>query len=301
MYKESNKLTSRISYISQLLFIKNKVKFSFFDVIILASYEPVSLFFANITDPMLIINHNTISGLDNSKIKEFFTQRISKRNTHVVFDDDMRQRLIQLRITKIEIIPHGYNKPFAIKDYNVHLDLFSEKDIKKFAKSFIVFIPSSGSVDNNFVSQILQNKKFNEFLIDKNILFFIKGKYTINKDLNKNIILIERRLTDFEYKCLFTISAVILLPYGNNFKYRTSGVLFECFSNNKPCLLSKIKSMLYYSKYFEYNPFFETISDLESRILHISHNQKNGGFTYKCLDELNPTNNWSKILYKLNI
>ena len=303
LYKKYwNGFTERILYFSQLLFIKFKVKFKTFDIVIFASYEPISLFFANIKCPLLLINHNTISGLDKSKVKEFFTKSISNRNVHIVFNEYMKQRLLLSKIHNVVIVPHGFIKPFIIDQPNNVLNSFTDIDYKIFnlhAYS-IVFCPSSASIDKIFLFQLLFDKGFNEFLIERNIILVLKGNIYLDQNFCRNIVCIDRRFSDIEYQKLFFLSKIILLLYDNNYKYRTSGVLFECFSNNKPCLVLQNESINSYSKYFNYDPFFDTVSELSDKVLwHQQHVFKNHSL-YTNLKELNPISYWDKLLSQYN-
>jgi hypothetical protein len=298
LYKgHANGLITRIFYFFQLLRIKNKIKFSSYDAVILSSYEPISLFFANIKYPMYIVNHNTIANWDRYNIKKFFIKQLGKRHIHVVFTEEMQQRLESFNVKNVIIVPHGYNKPFSIESPNALLQsLFAiDKRINE-SEYIIVSCFSSHFINDALIQQIICNEEFNDFLILKNILITLKGKFGKNENIGKNIILIEQHLTDIEYKYLFSKSHIILIPYNEKFRYRTSGILFECFANNKPCLITKIESMLYYSRYFNYYPFFETISELQIQILNILIDENIS--KYKFLNELNPINNWKTILDK---
>ena len=297
LYKNNtNGFIERVFYLLQLLFIKFNAKFSTFDFVIFAAYEPISLFFAKIKTPTFLINHNTISGLDKSRLKEFFTKKISKKNIHLVFDKHMQKRLEKSKIFKSKIIPHGYCMPFTNNLNSLYIDSLNEMDHRIYKSEYsIIFCPSSTSIDKEFVFQIITNERFNNFLFENKIILLIKGNYNCNFSFNKNIISINRFFTDIEYQFLLKLSKVIILPYGKDFKYRTSGIMFECFSNNIPCLISNIASMRTYSAHFNYNPYFNNISDLQFKILTVL-NEIKYPHIYLQIDKLNPLIHWSYIL-----
>jgi hypothetical protein len=283
----------RIKSIQQLLFIKEHIDFSDYDAVIFAAYDPLSLFFFRIKKNTYIFNHNNINQYNNI-IKRWFVRHLPSHYIHIVFDNNMQQRLVQYNIHNIKIVAHGYNAPFELS--NIGLDSLSQIDKRINNNEYSIIVsPSSNSLDNNLLIQIFKNIEFNQYLTNNKILFIVKGNPIENEINNENIIFINRRLTDLEYTCLFTKSKIILLLYNENFNYRTSAVLFECFANNKPCLTSNNAVISSYIKYFEYNPYFDNIVDLQSKVsLLIGEHSET--IYYTNLNELSPIYYWENIL-----
>lgn len=276
-----SKLLWRLNSVFQLWYIYLRFRIVKYDLVVLSVYDPIVLFFAGYTSRFIIFNHNNISHLSNS-LKLFFTKLISKKCLHLVFNEDMRLGLkTYISNAKIRVISHGCIDPYI-----------SENGVKKlFENKKVIFCPSTSSVDPDFIHALLNDRRLNEFLLVQNIQIVIKStKHKYNE--NENVTFLSRYLTDREYQNLFCNSLAILIPYCDTFKYRTSGVLFECFANNKPFIASKIPSLEIYSTYVRYNPYFKTVEDL---ILNLEELITFKGAYYNGLHDLNPQNVWNNL------
>ena len=66
--------------------------------------------------------------------------------------------------------------------------------------------------------------------------------------------------------------------------------LFECFSNNKPCVLSSIEAFMVFERHFNYNPFFgDTFGLMTALETVLSLPAEVRGAPYRDCGSLNPT------------
>ena len=261
--KSSGKLSSRFFLLLQLLYIKRNIDFSQYDYVFLSSYEEISLFFAGIKTKMYLINHDNARGFD-SKIKTFFLKHISKYHTHIVFMDYIKQRFIENGIEDVMVIPHGLLRPYVVPDTD-QFAILKQLDSRLVSKeyNYILFSPSILSDEQQLIS-ILSNQTFNDYLKAKHILFVVRNK--ISNLAANNILFISDYLTNYQYQSLFMASTAIVICYPESFKYRVSGVLFECFANNKLCFVSELPALKAFKPYFMYNPYFINTQDLIIRM-----------------------------------
>lgn len=256
----NNRIINRLQLLKILWYIKTKLDFSNYDLIIFSGYEEISLFLSNIKQKLVLINHNNISGL-NSRIKRYFFKLISKNNIHIVFEQYIKKYLNNIGIKNVIAIPHGLPIPFPFNSFEEEIavdTVLSTTDFKQYKK--IIFSPSGSSIDYLFISKLICNKQFILFLKANEILLIIKGNFEPIE--TNNIVIIDYYLTEIQYRSLFMMSNAILISYPKTHKYRVSAVLFESISNNKICFLSEIEAFRNYEDHFNYNPFYKNIDEL---------------------------------------
>lgn len=268
------KFGNRICYLISLILVKFHCKFGVYDKIIFSSFEEISFYFSGINNSILI-NHVNFQNF-NSNVKRFFLTRVLKKNKCIVFDLDTKNEVLKYGNFDIIIKPHGFYKQFNFK-----IDSSFTIKNKDLYNNFI-FSPSSNSSDLYFLSSLLNSSYFLNFLKENKILFIVRSNIEIEK--NDNILMLNKYLTDQEYSHFFNLSDVILINYPKSFRFRTSGVLFECFEFNKPCLVSDLKGFRNYSKHFNYNPFYNDIESLVNSYFSL----KKYNCYYKNLEDLNP-------------
>jgi hypothetical protein len=284
-YKYSNnKIINRLMLFKIFRYIKKNFNINHYDYVIFSSYEEIALYLNFYNRNLIIINHNNLKGLNNP-VKLHFFKKIAEKNVNVVFDNSMRDYLSSLGLTNIHTINHGLPKPYNKKIIE-NQEMVNQFSYLKNYK-YILFTPSNLSVDNQFIKQLITDNEFKSFLKNSKTLLILKS-YKINVD-SKNIRVINSFLTDLEYQYLFLKSNLIILPYPNTFNYRVSAVLFECMTNNKMCLTSDIPALKIYKKYFNYNPSFNTVSELMNKVSIIKKNKNlNDESLYKKLNQLEP-------------
>ncbi|WP_312342370.1 hypothetical protein [Chryseobacterium binzhouense] len=269
---------NRLMMTISLMYINIRILFKNYSNIYIGSYEEISFFCSFFGKKTILINHNNISGLSNS-LKRFFFIKLSKKHTMLVFNNQIRDYLYELNIKNVIVKPHGLPEVFS-KNIITPIRKHSER---------IIFLPSHNSIDVNFIDDAFNNEMLLSLLKEYNFKIVKKGG-TVYKD--SNIVTIDKVLGYEEYKSILLESDIILLPYPSTFKYRVSGILHECFVNDKLCLLSNIDAFRVYEGNFNYNPFFSDVNDLcrrlsELMISFLSEESYNGNY-YKNLSELKP-------------
>lgn len=279
----NNKISNRVRYIQIFRHIKKYCNINNYDFVIFSSYEEISLYLSFINRPLILINHNNISGLQDN-IKLFFFKKLAKKNINIVFENYMKDYLLSLGINNVYTIHHGLPKSHDEKLLNNSKLIEDFSCINNFR--YVIFSPSSTSTDINFLETLISNDVFNVFLRDNDILLILKNKH-LNSN-SKNIKIVKNYLTDLQYQYIFLRSHLIIIPYSDKFLYRVSGVLFESMANDKICLFSDIKALQIYIDFFNYDPIFNTVDDLINRISYIISNINKINNPYKNLFQLEP-------------
>lgn len=219
---------SRIAMVRCLLWIKKRVTFKY-DSIIIPTYDAFSVGVIPSDKPVIIINHNNVGQLNNI-IKKTVTKWVTSKMIHVVLNRDMENRLKDiLPNAKIFFIPHGY--------YPI------EKTLKpSFIKGDQKFIicPINRNYNPSYTSSLFSSPELDKFLQDNGIEMYVKKGIVDNP--SKRIHIIDNNLSIEEYEYLINNSISVILPYDEHFRYRCSGIFFECIAANKPILLSDIEA-----------------------------------------------------------
>ena len=290
--KSFGKLKDRVIQYKMLTYIKKNVSTTEYELLFFSFFEEISFAIANLKGNIVLMNHSNISGLTNS-IKLYFLKKTSLRARILVFHESIKVRLSEFGINNVIVEPLGLPKAYP-KDLNtVKIAEFLKIDDRLLSDKFKfkLFIPTASKYNNSFISEVTSNPVFLNFLKTNNILLIVKDK-TI-KASHKNLLVIDSFLSDDTYKSIFIISDMVLLHYPHNFEYKISAVLFECFANNKPILLSNIPSFKVFNEYFNYYPFYENQEQLIESINQLNQflSSSDKNLIYRNLDALNPTLN----------
>lgn len=277
----NSSLSFRFGQYRILTYIKKKINFRDYDLIFLSSYEEFSTYISLINYKLILVNHNNIRRLDNP-FKFIIFKKLTNNNINIVFENYIKIYLENFGLKNINIVSHGLPKPMPeIVDINLETNNLIN-NLSRFNK--IIFSPSSSS---SSLEDLASNKIFISYLEKNKIVLILKDNF--KNYFSDNIIVINNFLTDPEYNYLFKISNLILIPYSKQFNFRVSGILFECFSNKKMCLVSDISAFRQYQNYFNYEPYFKDVSSLIQRIDKLIVNDNN------IINEPYKTNNQFKI------
>lgn len=260
--KTNNKILSRFYLLRIFRYIKENCNLDQYDFVLMSSFEEISLYMASYTTPVFLVHHNNFRSIDNP-FKLYFYKKVANKNCNIVFEHYMKKMLDSLGVERTFVVRHGLQKPIDEKILDNNNLRIKFKNINKY--DHVIFSPSASSADNDFITKLLSNNDFISCLESNNILLILKGDFKI-KHQHRNISIIKRYLTDIEYNYLFLRSSAILISYPLSHIYRVSAVLFECISNNKLCLVSKIDSLLVYKEYFKYDPYFGSKEELIKKI-----------------------------------
>lgn len=235
-YRTKNKssLSIRINDFKRLLWIKRNINVCRYDYVVFSSYDILSLYFLSIKrSNIFIINHNNVDQLD-SKIKLYLTRHLPAQYVHIALNEYMETKLKELLPGKIvRHVPHGFLEPSkkTIKP------LFVEEGSK------FVFCPVNRNFDEELVYELIHSSLLNDFLRENEITIYVKSQ--LSKESKGNIQVIGM-LTDEEYNYMLTNAMAVLLPYGEEFRYRCSGILFECVARNTPIIATEREALKIY-------------------------------------------------------
>ncbi len=258
--REGHPLLNRVIFLLTLLYIKVKVRFKDYDHVIISSFDEISLGLLPLCNYMQIICHRNAIGFENS-IKRTFLKRLAKHNDFIVFNESMAEPFRQQGIANVHIISHGVMPACNSAPSSEH----SHKDIQ-------LFHPSVGS-DEIFLRELLSSEDFQQFLVDEHIIFTLRSHLDITPSSDR-IRIIREFLPQKEYKKLFLNSDIILIIYPSTFRFTVSAVSFECVTYKKKALIKNNMALSYCKGFFNYNPFFDNISQLKERLSYIIHHQE---------------------------
>ena len=282
------KLYDRWIQYKMLVFIKNNINTTEYELLFFSFFEEISFAIVNLKGNIVMMNHSNVSGL-NDRIKLFFLRKSSLIGKILVFHESIKDRFLEFGIKNVIVeplgLPKAINHPLNFKK----IEELRKIDIRLVSEKLKFFIPTASKYNNNFVNQLISNPIFLNYLNSKDILLIIKDKSIISE--SDNIVVIDSFLSVDTYNLIFMISDSIILHYPESFEFKVSAVLFECFSNLKPVLLSNISSFNIFKEHINYNPFYQDQDQLMESIdelikLLISPDKT---FFFKNLYLLNPT------------
>lgn len=255
-----SKIRDRYCQIRILLRIKKQVDLREYDYIVFSYFDEVPLFLSGIRGNLFLICHGNVSGLNNP-IKKFFLTRVAERGSLVVFHEFIRQHCEWHGISNVLVEPHGMQEPFSV-DEETRTRVLQSIDERLVSNDFahIVFVPKGSKFCDRLIERAIADPRFMLFLADRRIVLVIMG--TRLHSSCANVVVHPRRLSDLEFQAVFLHSSCVILSYPKSFTFRVSAILFECFSNNKPCVLSAIESFKVFEPHFNYDPFFIDIAGL---------------------------------------
>lgn len=230
-------LMERLLEIIRLLWLLLYVKRKKYDAIIFSSYDALSLFVYRVDSKVYLINHNNVSQIDRSKVKLFLTKTLPSNYIHVALNEMMEKRLKELLPNKTTVyVPHGFIKNEGKAQKPTYLQ---EGDV-------FIFCPVNSNYDPAFVGDLFNDKDLKEFLISHNIKLIVKRKL-LGDLIHSNVIGVDGRFSDEEYHYMMRNSLAVVLPYSSQFKYRCSGIFFECVANDSRIISTRIPDMVIYS------------------------------------------------------
>lgn len=94
-----------------------------------------------------------------------------------------------------------------------------------------------------------------------------------------------------EYNFMLQNAHAVLLPYGEGFKYRCSGIFFECVARDTPIIATNLEAMAIYKDDVDLQLF----TDVEGLIACIDTLKNKEEFVYN-KESFNPYNYWINVL-----
>ena len=255
-------LRNRIIYLLTLLYIRLKVNLNDYDQVILSSFDEVTLAMLPLCRNMRLTSHGNGLGFENP-IKRKLLKRIARHNTFIVFNEEMRQPFLENGIEQVDIVSHGCIPPYQnLPPTTVPIDMRGYDTV--------IFHPSP-SPDPDFITQLTGNAELQHLLENENILLILRNCDEKNLP-SANIKTINQYLSTMEYQQMFLCSDIILIAYPDDFRYRVSGVSYECIANGKRLLARQIPALNYCRAFYNYNPMFADVSQLCECIIELKRN-----------------------------
>lgn len=279
-YIKTNKspFHSRINDIKRLIWIKRNIILNHYDYIIFSSYDILSLCFFRFKHKILLINHNNVDQF-NSKIKLYLTKKLPLNYEHIVLNEYMGSNLIDFLSNKVvKYIPHGFLEP-SFKMRRPEIVIEGEK---------FIFCPVNRNYDKFLIENLIHSNIFNNYLEQNNITLLVKKQLIEYPKRNIKIVGI---LDDEEYNYMLSNALAVLLPYGEDFKYRCSGILFECVARNTPIIATPREAL----KIYENNIRIVFFEDDKSLIMSIKELQKQITAVYD-KEKFQPIEYWKNVL-----
>ena len=257
---------SRLRLARMARWVWNRVSDEKWDYVILSSYDPLALFLSRRFRNAIVVDHNTIDLLD-SRILGFPLRHLNNGIRHIVFNNYMKSRLNMMGFTNVSIVPHGF-MPINCNSLSKEEERAVRQKYSLNLEDRYVFLPSLSRSSTDVIGQFIYNDDFNFFLKKNGLKLLTKSS---EKRVSKtNIIIIEGYLPKDDYNYLFLNSSCNVLFYSQDFKYRTSGVLNECFANNVPCIISGCPALEEYLPFFNNKLcVFNSVEELKRSIISV--------------------------------
>ncbi len=242
------KLSVRVHGIQCLFWIKRNININYYDRVIFLTYDILSLSLLRLNTNVFLINHNNVDQLDNS-IKLFLTKRLPHNYIHIVLNEYMEKRLKSLLPdSTIHLVPHGFLPP----------SLTQNKPLEVNESERFVFCPVNRNYNTELMSDILSSSSFHSFLKKNNVVLYVKQQLKSEQDGNIKTV---GFLDDAEYNYMISNALAVLLPYGDDFKYRCSGIVYECIARNTPVIATNRDALAIYKNRINID-YFDTVENL---------------------------------------
>jgi hypothetical protein len=247
---KKGKWASRITSLKSMLIsaiVSRKIDH---DCILVSSFETIMFalgkgFFKN-NKRIILIHHFNTDELANS-IKAFFFRRYMNHVEHIVFEDFIKERLVNdfdIASEKVHVLPHHLTQLATLKENKNTYDC----------------VGLSNSNDEKIIAKIIEKEKEKSIFKKSGCNVVLKSKnYEYD---NGNLKVIKGFLEKSKYEEYINNSRSVYMPFPSNFKYRMSGTLIDAFSNNKVVYGSNILVMQNFSKrYPEICKIVNTVDD----------------------------------------
>ncbi len=246
-------ISFRLQGMSALFWIKKHIRESDYDAVIILTYDILSLFMFRIKQKTFLINHNNVPQLW-SKVKLFFTRRLPKNYIHIALNKEMEGRLKELLPDReIYHVPHGICPPSK----TVKMPTFVKVDER------YLLCPVNNNYDATFVKRVFEDQRFYQYMCSHNITLFVKDSIGVKCD--KAVIKsIPSTLEKDEYNYLLDNAMAVILPYGEGFKYRCSGIFFECIARSIPVITTQLDAFKIYKENVDMGMFVDVDSLIDA-------------------------------------
>lgn len=239
----------RLQGIMILLWVKEHIRWRDYDAVLVLTYDIMSIFIFRISTRTFLINHNNVSQLSN-KIKLCLTRHLPNNYSHIALNDEMYRRLKELLPGRdVYYVPHGICPPSnKIRKPSFILDM-----------GRFLFCPVNNNYDPLFVKKIFEDRTFLDYLKSSGIVLYVKESLGVGCD-GCNVKKVPTTMKEEEYNFMLKNALAVLLPYCEFFKYRCSGIFFECVSFGTPVIVTKLATFDFYKNMVEMKTFSDVVS-----------------------------------------
>lgn len=232
-HRKFNQLYLRRKILSALLWAKSRIHFEKYDVILFGYTESITFYFVcrHLPGKVLYIDHE-IGATVKSKVKRWFIRRVNERYELIVFEEYIKAFLERhAKLTQpVRIVHHPLPQ---IRQRAPVKENMQSRDTLLFGPAY--------SNDESFAEYIFKNRS----RLPKDCRIVLKSR-NISYE-GRNLKLFTGRITDDEYRSGMEECSAVLLPYGKDYNFRTSGVFYEAVQNKKPVILFADNTMKYYA------------------------------------------------------
>lgn len=261
--------------IKKLLYVKKVVNGIKPDVVVVLTYDALSLAFFRVKCPTFIINHVNVDFLKFWH-RDLATRLLPDNFIHVCLTKRIQEYMKIRCKSKVSVyIPHGYLPEYV----QVH------------EKENVIFCPTTSSMDERLLNSIIYHDDVIKYLTEKNIQLVIKSNKQYSK-LAPCITILNGFIDKKLYQKYVATPIAIFLPYDKSFNYRASGIFHESLSYDTPIITSNIPAFDEYGNYVLYNYKINNSVDFLATLQTII-----GMKTYYTnLEALNPHSFWEDVL-----
>ena len=274
----------RTNIIRQYFSIVSKNKVRDYDAVVISHFDPMAIFafrtFCHV--PVYCFVHNPIETFNN-KIK-VLASKLSIVNNFIVFNEEMKQTMLNIGFKNTCVVSHGYDKPFT------HTELDFVKIGVPQGWNYVL-CPSATSTDYELLKTVLDKTDFIRYCNESRIKIVVKASDNIDF-MNENVIKISGFIETPLYESLMKNTLCAILVYGKEFKSRVSGIMFECMSNQIPCAYYHNSGFDLLSQHFNYKPSFEVSEDL----IQVLDCIRGINSPYCEVEDILPDKDWKSIL-----
>lgn len=266
-------VSSRLQNIFCLKWIYSQILEHDYDLILFPTYDIVSLFFSPFKSKCLVINHNNVSQL-NSRVKVWLTRHLSPMVNHVTLDSLSQNRLLEIAPkAKVFMIPHGFDSPTCDTSKPAWLDC-----------GCFFFCPVNRNFNSEDIKTIFQDSSLEKVLAENGCRIYIKNFCGLEESFVLRTI--PTNVPQKEYDYMIQNAKAVILPYSSSFRYRVSGIFFECVAANTTVIVPNIESFKQYSNFnVVYYSDAETFVRGIRNVLNMSPSQYD-------LSKVEPLNYW---------
>lgn len=211
-----HKLFWRWHQMARLRYCKKLVRKNKYDFVFFSTFDELTFsLFGILKKNVMAVYHQDANHLLGSSLVLKSMRSIAKK-VKIISLNKAYSELMETEGIRNTFVPHGFI-PAKPEENNGNRS---------------IFVPINDAIDFDLVHKLV-SASFSDLLVRLNVTMTIKNIPGLPLNL-PNIRVTERYIPAEEYKRLFATSELILLPYDRNeYRYRTSAMLFEAIANQK--------------------------------------------------------------------